>query len=106
MVDEITSDDYIEQFVNNPTADYVLIDVREPDEYEDGHIANAQNIPMSVFQADFADIPPDKTVVLVCAKGGRSAMAADFLAMQGYDDLYNLVDGTLGWMLQGKPLDK
>lgn len=92
---------YQEQFSDNPTADFVLVDVREIEEYQQGHIPNAVNIPLNSLPERIAEIPADKHVVLVCARGGRSAMAAEFLTGQGYRQLYNLVDGTIGWMERG-----
>jgi rhodanese-related sulfurtransferase len=94
-----------EQFADNPTADYVLVDVREIEEYEQGHIPGAINIPLNSVPERMEEITKDKPVVLVCARGSRSEMAADFLSGHGYRDLYNLVDGTLGWMMRGLPTE-
>lgn len=95
---------YKAQFSDNPNSDYVLVDVRETDEYAEGHLPNAINIPLSTFQMRFGEITHDKPIVLVCARGGRSAMAADFMVSQGYENLYNLEGGTMGWVLEGNPL--
>lgn len=101
---EIDIDAYNEQFANN--NDYQLIDVREVDEYEEGRLPGAVNIPLSEFQVRYDEISEDQTVVLVCARGGRSAKASDFLIANGYEDVYNLDGGTLGWMSQGNPVEK
>lgn len=103
-VQDISIDAYQEQF--HADTDYILVDVRETDEYVAGHLPGAVNIPLSLLEMRFNEIGRDKPIVLVCAKGGRSAMAADFMASQAYADLYNLVDGTMGWMLRGLPLEK
>jgi rhodanese-related sulfurtransferase len=79
--------------------------VREEDEYEAGRLPGAINIPLSEFQFRVDEIGTDKPVVLVCARGNRSAQAANFMVGQGYDNLYNLVDGTMGWMMRGLPLE-
>lgn len=102
-VQEISIDEYQKKFPTN--ADYILVDVREIEEYAAGHLPGAVNIPLSMFQLRVNEIERDKPVVLVCARGGRSAMAAEFMETQGYSDLYNLVDGTMGWMMDGLPLE-
>jgi rhodanese-related sulfurtransferase len=101
---EISIDEYQAQF--GAQDNYLLVDVRETEEYSAGHLPNAINIPLSQFQFRVGEIPAGQPVVLVCARGGRSAMAADFMATQGYKALYNLVDGTAGWFERGLPLEK
>jgi rhodanese-related sulfurtransferase len=105
MFQELDIQAFQEQFANNPTSDYVLIDVREVEEFEQGHIPGAVNIPLNSVPERMGEIAAEKPVVMVCARGGRSAMAAEFLAGHGYRDLYNLVDGTLGWMSRGLPTE-
>jgi rhodanese-related sulfurtransferase len=58
------------------------------------------------LQQRVQEIPNDKPIVLVCARGGRSAMAADFMVSLGYENLYNLSDGTIGWILAGLPIER
>jgi len=78
---------------------YMLIDVREPDEWNSGHFEEAINIPTGKIQAEFEKIVPDKNakVVLHCARGSRSKLASTFLEMRGYTNLYNLEGGYLGY---------
>lgn len=83
-----------------------LIDVREVDEYVGGHLPQAINIPLSAFQERVSEIGSDLPIVLVCASGGRSAMAAEYMASLGYGKLYNLAGGTLSWMMRGLPLER
>lgn len=99
---------YQEQFADNDAANYVLIDVREVDEYADGRIPGAINLPLSEMEERFSEVPQDKEVVLVCARGGRSGRAAEFLTTQDYDGdkLYNLLGGTMGWIAEGNPTEK
>lgn len=105
MYQDLDIQGFQEQFANNPDADYVLIDVREVDEFEQGHIPGAINIPLNSVPGHLSDITTEKPVVLVCARGGRSAMAADFLAGNGYENLFNLEGGTLAWMMRGLPME-
>lgn len=105
MYNDLDIDNYREQFESGNSGEYQLIDVREEDEYEAGHIPGTINIPMSEFQARFDEISEDSPVVLVCATGNRSSQVAMFMASMGYSDLYNLEDGTRGWMMRGLPLE-
>lgn len=77
-----------------------LYDVREPDEYQQGHLPGAVNVPLSALVAHAGEI--QTPAVLVCLGGGRSAQAASFLASQGHAGLMNLSGGTMGWMQEGR----
>jgi rhodanese-related sulfurtransferase len=98
--------DYFAQFAENEGADYQLIDVREEDEFADGHLPNAINIPLSEFEERYGEIGSDSPIVLVCARGGRSAQAAEYMAAQGFSNLYNLTAGTMGYIREGYPVEK
>ncbi|WP_420849961.1 rhodanese-like domain-containing protein [Psychrobacillus vulpis] len=74
-----------------------LIDVREPKEFEAGHILGARNIPSSQLRQRFKEIRPDKPVYLYCQSGARSARAAMFLKKKGYTQLNQLQGGFRGW---------
>lgn len=79
-----------------------VVDVRNPDEYEAGHVPGAALIPLPEVPDRVAEVPDDRTVYLVCAVGGRSARAAEFLAAQGRD-VVNVAGGTKGWIEAGHP---
>jgi rhodanese-related sulfurtransferase len=74
-----------------------LIDVREPNEYEAGHILGARNIPLSQFKMRMKEIRPDKPVYLYCQSGMRSGRAAQTLYRKGYKDLSHLQGGFKKW---------
>ncbi|WP_026692917.1 rhodanese-like domain-containing protein [Peribacillus kribbensis] len=74
-----------------------LIDVREPNEYEAGHILGARNIPMTQMKMRLKEIRPDKPVYLYCQSGIRSGRAAQMLYRKGYKDLYHLKGGFKQW---------
>lgn len=74
-----------------------LIDVREPNEFEGGHILGARNIPMSQLKMRMTELRPDKPVYLYCQSGMRSARAAQFLHKKGYKDLTQLQGGFKKW---------
>jgi rhodanese-related sulfurtransferase len=74
-----------------------LIDVREPNEFEGGHILGARNIPMSQMKMRMKEVRPDMPVYLYCQSGMRSARAAQFLHRKGYRDLTQLQGGFKKW---------
>lgn len=75
----------------------VLIDVREPAEYAQGHIAGAILIPLGELEERFAEIPKDQEVVMICRSGRRSEAACQFLGEQGYTNAANMTGGMLAW---------
>ncbi|WP_200792911.1 rhodanese-like domain-containing protein [Bacillus massilinigeriensis] len=74
-----------------------LIDVREPNEFNAGHILGARNIPMSQLKMRTKEIRPDKPVYLYCQSSTRSGRAAQMLYRKGYRDLYQLQGGFKKW---------
>ncbi|MEI5908104.1 rhodanese-like domain-containing protein [Bacillus spongiae] len=74
-----------------------LIDVREQNEFEGGHILGARNIPLSQLKTRIAEIRPDKPVYLYCQSGMRCGRAAGMLYRKGYKDLNHLQGGFKKW---------
>jgi rhodanese-related sulfurtransferase len=75
----------------------LLLDVREPWEYERARIAGAQLVPMREVPAHLDEIDPGRDVVAICHHGGRSAQVALFLERNGYRKVLNLVGGVDAW---------
>jgi rhodanese-related sulfurtransferase len=74
-----------------------LIDVREPNEFDGGHILGARNIPMSQMKMRMKEVRSDMPVFLYCQSGMRSGRAAQFLHRKGYRDLTQLQGGFKKW---------
>lgn len=74
-----------------------LIDVREPNEFESGHILGARNIPLTQLKMRMKEIRPDKPVYLYCQGTSRSGRAAQILYKNGYKELYQLKGGYKNW---------
>lgn len=74
-----------------------LIDLREPKEFEAGHILGARNIPTTQFGTRHKEIRPDLPVYLYCQNSGRSARAALSLKKKGYTQIYQLQGGFKTW---------
>ncbi len=75
----------------------VLVDVREPHEWDGGHLELAMHIPLQQVPARANEIPADEEIVMICRSGGRSARAQQVLMSNGYKKVKNLVGGMLGW---------
>ncbi|MCP3032992.1 rhodanese-like domain-containing protein [Halobacillus sp. A1] len=74
-----------------------LIDVREPKEFDGGHILGARNIPLSQMRNRLIEIRKDKPVYLYCQSGARSTRAALMLNKKGYSNLNQLQGGFKKW---------
>lgn len=83
----------------------LLVDVREKEEVEQlaYDVSNIINIPLSVFEDRFNEIPKDKEVVVVCRSGGRSLRAAGFLVNHDYTNVVNMEHGMIRWTTKGFP---
>ncbi len=79
-----------------------VIDVREPHEYEEGHVPGAVLVPLGEIPDRVDEIPDRQTVYLVCAMGGRSMRAAEHLAGPGRD-VVSVAGGTKGGVAAGNP---
>ena len=83
--------------------DFVLLDVREPAAIETASIPWAPLIPMGEIPERFGELPHDKTIVVMCHGGGRSARVTQFLEANGYDNAENLAGGIEAWSVQIDP---
>ncbi|HEK9101554.1 rhodanese-like domain-containing protein [Bacillus pfraonensis] len=74
-----------------------LIDIREADEFNAGHILGARNIPLSQIRMRYKELRKDQPVYLYCQSGFRTGRAAQYLKKQGYKDFYQLQGGFKSW---------
>lgn len=97
-VPTVTVDD-----VSDPTSEgWVVLDVREPFEWADGHIDGALHIPMGEIPARVGELDPQARTLVVCHVGARSARVAAWLHQQGFDAA-NLAGGMEAWEEVGRP---
>lgn len=94
MIKSITADALKEALLTG--TDQKLVDVREIHEYEDGHIAEAKNVPLSSLDEALDTFNQDDSYLIICQKGGRSSRAAEFLHSEGYD-VTNVEGGMDAW---------
>ena len=88
-----------------------VIDVRQPDEWNRGHIAEAELVPLNgIYSFGKAlqelQLPEDEDVIFVCASGQRSAVASEIALLTGLKKVYNLANGMNGWVGRGYPIER
>lgn len=76
---------------------YQLLDVRQPKEYEEGHLAGAKLIPLKELPGRLGELEKEKPVIVYCAVGGRSKAAAQLLAGKDFASVYNMAGGIKAW---------
>lgn len=81
-----------------------LVDVREPDEYADGHVPGATSIPLDTVPDRVDAFVGDGPTYVICQAGGRSLRACEFLAEQGVEAI-NITGGTGAWKASGRALE-
>lgn len=81
----------------------VLLDVREDDEWQRGHVAGAQHIPMGDIPARMGEIDAGANLFVMCHVGGRSLRVSQYLARNGYHPI-NVDGGMLAWAGAGRPV--
>jgi rhodanese-related sulfurtransferase len=89
------------QLAEKIAAGFKVVDVREVDEYTDGHIPGAIHVPLQTVPDNIESFRSDKDVFVVCQVGGRSGKACQYLIDQGMTNVVNVAGGTSGWILLG-----
>lgn len=83
--------------------DAVIIDVRQPEEYDAAHVDGARLVPLGELVERMGELPTDGTLYLMCRSGARSAQATAYLEAQGYDAV-NVDGGIIAWHEAGLPI--
>jgi rhodanese-related sulfurtransferase len=84
-------------------ADAYLLDVREVDEWQAGHVEGAVHIPMGVLLGRLDEVPQDTRVFVMCRVGGRSGQVTQYLSQRGWN-VVNVDGGMLAWEAAGRPM--
>jgi rhodanese-related sulfurtransferase len=87
-------------------SDLYLLDVRTPGEYQQARLKGAQLIPIDQFARRLAEVPRNRPILVYCAVGSRSAQVVNYLARQGFAEIYNLYGGIYSWEQTGFPVLK
>jgi glyoxylase-like metal-dependent hydrolase (beta-lactamase superfamily II)/rhodanese-related sulfurtransferase len=83
------------------TSNLVLVDVRAPLEFQDGHIGGAVNIPAPDLRTRYKELDPDKPTFLICSSGNRSSLGASILKQYGFGEVHNVAGGMTGYSQAG-----
>jgi glyoxylase-like metal-dependent hydrolase (beta-lactamase superfamily II)/rhodanese-related sulfurtransferase len=100
-VREVTLDD-----LRTRPADATIVDVREPEEFADGHVPGAVNVPQADLATRLSEIPRDRPLFVICQGGFRSLRAAQFLCQCGIGDVVSVKGGTAAWRASGGELTR
>jgi rhodanese-related sulfurtransferase len=98
----------VSTFVKLMEGDHILLDVRTPEEFSEGYIANAKNI--NFYDDDFSErvitLNKNEPVLVYCKKGSRSAKACKVLKDAGFKTIYDLEGGFTAWQSAKQPIAK
>ena len=85
------------QKLHEQFSDFLVVDVREQSEWDNGHIDGSVLLPLKDLQNKFSELDKNRQLAVICHHGGRSAKAVAFLLQQGFDAVYNVVGGIDAW---------
>ena len=90
------------------SGDAIVVDVREKDEWDEGHIPGATHMSRGTIELDIEEQIPDQNALIIChcGGGGRSALAAETLQKMGYKNVRSMAGGLKAWKAAGLPTTK
>lgn len=98
-VTQISAEDLHDKVVGSEK--FVLLDVRAPLEFEDGHIDGAINIPVADLRERYEELNKEDALILTCSSGNRSSLGASILRRHGFKNLFNVAGGMTGYSAAG-----
>lgn len=101
----VTPEAVAQQLGDREAAPFVL-DVRTEEEFTEGRVPGAVNIPVDQLEARLQRVPKDRPVVVYCASGGRAAKAGRLLAAHGYTNVSEMAGSFTAWRKAGLPVEK
>lgn len=103
QVSPIAREISVAQAVEKRSAGAFILDVRQPDEWNQVHIPGATLIPLDQLETRLNEVPKDQEIVVVCRSGNRSQAGRDILLNAGYQRVTSMAGGMLDWVQQGYP---
>ena len=105
---KITEISPIEAAAKSKSGEAVILDVREKDEWDEGHIPDAIHMSRGTIELDIEEKVPDSDAMIIChcGGGGRSALAAESLQKMGYKNVRSMAGGLKAWRAAGLPTTK
>jgi phage shock protein E len=101
----LTPAEVAEQLRNPRTAPF-LLDVRTSEEFAEGHVPGAKNVPVRELDGRLADIPKDRPVVVYCHSGGRAKLASNLLRERGYTNVVEMTGSMMAWEAAQLPVER
>jgi rhodanese-related sulfurtransferase len=100
------SDAYALVQKNLGNANFVILDVRTPEEFQGGHLAGAVNIDFNAqdFQSKIRELDKSQQYLVYCRSGSRSAQASQYMVSQGFTHVLNMLQGITEWAAAGYPV--
>jgi len=93
----------VEEAVAKRDSGAFILDVREPDEWNQIHVPNSALIPLGELAARLGELPKDQEIVVVCRSGNRSAKGRDILLNAGFNQVTSMAGGLTQWKAAGYP---
>ena len=87
------------------SSNVLVVDVRTPQEYAQGHLYGAVNIPLSDLSLRIGGLEKNRPILVYCRTGHRSAQASSILVNAGFTQVYNLEGGITAWINSGYPTE-
>lgn len=105
---ELTDVSVVQELVESPPADLVILDIRTPEEFASGHIVGAINIDYYAddFETKLAELNLDVPYVMYCNSGNRSSNALPVMDSLGFDEVYELDGGIQAWYGASLPVEQ
>jgi len=103
MTPDEVSVQQMKEALDDPKLEIQVIDVREPEEYQLGHVQGVRLLPLSQLAQRFAELDPEQSYYLHCTAGGRSMQALQFLRQQGFKHLKSVQGGIKAWAIEVDP---
>lgn len=83
-----------------------LLDVRTAEEFAEGRVPGAKNVPVRELEARLAEVPRDREVVVYCHSGGRARLAGNLLRERGYPNVREMTGSMMAWEAQQLPVER
>lgn len=93
----------VEEAVAKRDAGAFILDVRQPEEWNEFHVENSTLIPLGDLEARMSELPRDQEIVIVCRSGNRSGQARDILLGAGFTQVTSMAGGLNQWKASGYP---
>lgn len=96
----------VAQQLREPKTAPFLLDVRTAEEFAEGHVPGAKNVPVRELEARLAEVPQNRPVVVYCHSGGRAKLASNLLRERGYRNVSEMTGSMMAWEAQQLPVEK